>query len=278
MSLRLAITTIVLCYCLYGCDTPAKKGENIHDQGIYNENIHQKYEQEVSPKLVFETKVLSRKEGQCENNCAKVTIHYPLFNESDHKIFNQFIENQIKSVLEDFTMSNKPLDNYEAQVEEFIQSYKSFKNEFPDVQTPWTIEIEIAVTYQHASFLTFSTTTSAYTGGAHPLSNKEYQNLSMDGYKIEDLDYFISDQEKLKELAEKQFRSAKNLTVNQPFSDAGFTFDNDEFYLTENFGFNEAGIVFYYNSYEIGPYALGPTEVVISYAALQGVYKYQAQL
>ncbi len=278
MPLRLTLTTIILCYYLSGCDTSTKKEENIYDQGINNENVHQNYEQAEHQKFQPETKVYSNKEDQCQNNCAEVIIQYPYFNKSEEEKFNQIVENQIESVLEDFTMSNQSINGFEAKAEEFIQSYASFKKEFPDVSTPWTLGIDISVKHQHPSFITLSTTTNAYTGGAHPLSTVQYLNVSSDGEPIADLDYFISDKERLKEIAEKQFRSIRNIPDSQSFSDAGFSFENDQFYLPENFGFSEIGLVIYYNSYEVGPYALGPTEVIIQYSELKDIYKFQPQL
>ena len=48
-----------------------------------------------------------------------------------------------------------------------------------------------------------------------------------------------------------------------------YEFPDDKFQLNQNYGFRKDGIVFYYNNYEIAPYAAGPTEVVIPYESVR---------
>jgi hypothetical protein len=45
------------------------------------------------------------------------------------------------------------------------------------------------------------------------------------------------------------------------------------FTLNDNYGFRKEGIVFFYNVYEIGSYAEGPTEILIPYERLEGWLK-----
>lgn len=277
MFLRPILTTVILCYCLYGCDTSAKKEENVDHQGIYNENLHQNYERHEANHYYFGYRTFSEKEGQCSDNCAEVFIQYPVFDDSKNDGFNQIVSDQINQELADFTLSKSPSAGKDELARAFIVSYQEFKAEFPEVQTPWTVEISIEVTFKHATFLSASNSTTAYTGGAHPLNSRKYINITRDGKRITSLDFFVTDQAKLTELAEKQFRAQQNIPPKQNLSDAGFSFENDRFYLPENYGFNENGIVFYYNSYEIASYAQGPTELVIPYSVLEGICKFLPQ-
>lgn len=278
MIVRLPFATFIITICLNGCDIPAKKGENADRDGIYNEKLHQNYERSQVDQYYFEYTTFSLKEDQCVDNCAEVSVRHPIFDESRHKGFNQAIENQINLDLADFTLFKEASEGKEALAKAFITGYQEFKKEFPDVQTPWTVDISIEVSYEHTAFLSSSNSVTAYTGGAHPLSSRKYINLSKEGKRINSLDFFISDERKLTEIANNQFRAQHNIPPNQNLSDAGFSFENDQFSLPEQFGFSSNGMIFYYNSYEIASYAQGPTELVIPYSALEGIFKFLPQL
>jgi hypothetical protein len=100
-------------------------------------------------------------------------------------------------------------------------------------------------------------------GGAHPMTAKTYQSFKLNsGEKI-----FIEDStilHKLTPLAEKEFRRVKNISVGNSLLNEGYWFENGEFYLNDNFAVVKEGLVFYYNPYEIAPYALGPTEIFLT--------------
>ena len=76
---------------------------------------------------------------------------------------------------------------------------------------------------------------------------------------------------KLTKIAEKKFFKLKGLKPGTSLNDEGYSFKNNRFHLTDNFAVLNEGILFYYNTYEIGPYALGTTEVLIPYGELKGI-------
>ena len=73
----------------------------------------------------------------------------------------------------------------------------------------------------------------------------------------------------LTQIGDKIFRQAKQLSDTASLIDNYFEFPEDKFELNKNYGFKKEGIVFYYNNYEIAPYAAGPTEVLIPYNELK---------
>ncbi|MFZ6013440.1 MAG: RsiV family protein, partial [Bacteroidota bacterium] len=72
---------------------------------------------------------------------------------------------------------------------------------------------------------------------------------------------------------EKAFRMVRDLADTTSFYDYGFEFPDNKFQLNDNYGFIQEGIVFFYNRYEIAPYAAGPTQIVIPYEKLRGWLK-----
>jgi hypothetical protein len=72
-------------------------------------------------------------------------------------------------------------------------------------------------------------------------------------------------------ILEGAFRKARGLSPDADLKAEGFWMAKGEFPLTPNFGVRPDGLVFYYNPYEIAPYALGPTEVVVSFREMAGM-------
>ena len=78
-------------------------------------------------------------------------------------------------------------------------------------------------------------------------------------------------EEELRKLGEDQFRLVRDLSQDEDLGEAGFWFDDNKFSLNDNFALTEDGIRFFYNSYEIAPYALGTTDITISYDSIKNL-------
>jgi len=74
--------------------------------------------------------------------------------------------------------------------------------------------------------------------------------------------YFLN-QKELTKIGEVEFRKVKELAAEADLGESGFWFENNEFYLNDNFLITDSSLVFYYNNYEITAYAFGPTELII---------------
>ncbi|MBI3037952.1 DUF3298 domain-containing protein [bacterium] len=68
-----------------------------------------------------------------------------------------------------------------------------------------------------------------------------------------------------------------NLETEKPadaqVKDSGFTFPKNEFALNENFLVSKDGLLFFFNSYEIAPYALGPTQILLPWRYIKTLVK-----
>jgi len=66
-------------------------------------------------------------------------------------------------------------------------------------------------------------------------------------------------------------RKKYGLDLNKPMTDAGFFVEyidpTDNFYVTKD------GMGFFYNQYEVAPYALGPIEIFVSYRDLNRILR-----
>jgi len=107
-----------------------------------------------------------------------------------------------------------------------------------------------------------------YTGGAHGNSNKETVNLDLVNEKELSLRDLFDGSEDYKEILTKEILKQMNNDKDNLFPETLKDFkasDDLKFYLTDE------GIVFYFNPYEVAPYASGIVEYKISYDSLRDV-------
>jgi len=62
------------------------------------------------------------------------------------------------------------------------------------------------------------------------------------------------------------------MTPDSSFAAAGFWF-KEGFELTPNWGFTRDGMLFHYNSYEVAPYSMGPTDALVPWSELSGIVR-----
>jgi hypothetical protein len=147
----------------------------------------------------------------------------------------------------------------------FIKEYHDFKLAQNGYNIPWFIEKEIGVVNQNTKWITLQLSEHSFMGGAHPNSYTFYKMIDKsNGHQLQLIDFFDSLAiHKLTILGEPLFCAEKGISPQQGFEEAGFWFPNNHFALNDNFYFNEAGLTFFYNAYEVGPYVMGHTEITI---------------
>lgn len=218
--------------------------------------------------LIISTKKIHKEVGNCASDssvdCTVVDFNIHQLQGGDSAVsesINQALENEIlRNYLNDSTSAS--LEEY---ADQFIADYKSIKARF-DRAFGWENTVNTDIVRQD-SILVIKTYIELYTGGAHGSSEVYYANFSLENGKLLALsDVFKGDyKSKLNEVVFKAFNQQTEL-ISEEF------FDDNKYY-TENFGLLKDGIVFYYNSYEIAPYAAGPTEIKIGYEKLEGILR-----
>lgn len=115
-----------------------------------------------------------------------------------------------------------------------------------------------------------------YEGGAHPNHQTMVMNFDADSGQLLKLnDIFVTGYEQplcdmlLSELMRKT--NSKNM---DELHDKGYLMTMD-LYVPDNYILGTKDVTFYYNPYEIAPYATGDTELTISYGQLKAIMKKQ---
>ncbi|MDX2361435.1 MAG: RsiV family protein [Crocinitomicaceae bacterium] len=136
----------------------------------------------------------------------------------------------------------------------------------------WSLECQVSIDDSHEGFVEISHRAWSYEGGAH---GNGYSQISIidkeDGGKLK-LEDFFTDLSELAEIAKPFFRDQNMVEEGQTLEEAGYEF-GDAFYLCNNFSIYKDGLYVYYDRYEIGPYAMPPSEVMIPMAEIQHLLK-----
>jgi hypothetical protein len=184
-------------------------------------------------------------------------------------VINHFIKEAILKT----GPGKRPAQSMEGLMEQFIEEYKGVLKDFPDYSYDWSSEKTMDILYRDANVLSLRFRDFSYTGGAHPLTVVSYNSFDLHiGERLQLSDLFTTGfEEKLNAIAEAKFRAEKQIDSAENLNNAGFMFENDQFFLPDNFAIVEEGITFFYNSYEIAPYAMGATELILRYDELKGI-------
>ncbi len=228
--------------------------------------------------LSYTVKLFEKEYGDCANifeNCASIKIQYPEFDKKENQPAIDSVNGYILTSLLTPIYEGEKIDSLGRLLDDFLEEYIDFRDEFPNSSVGWSDEKIYSIFLNKAGILSLEFSEYSYMGGAHPNGFKNYINFDIktgNPIKLSDIfkDGYVSE---LTTLAEKKFRKVRQLANNEGLNQAGFWFENNKFKLNNNFVLTDESIIFYFNQYEIAPYALGPTKVELYYRSLDNLFK-----
>ena len=225
----------------------------------------------------FEIKEMTCSYKDCdinEGDCSFISINYPQFTHRDgDEVLSKISGSIDRIILGEEAGSPKEL------CDQFIFDYDSFKNDSlfieDDYSVAWYDIREAEWLSIQKRVLSFSCSINSFYGGAHPnvylyLRNFDPQTGDSLGLAM------IFNEASLKEvtkIGENIFRKDYEIGPKTSFDSMGYWFENDVFELSTNFAFTDQGLLFYYNSYDIAPYSMGPSQILIPYSTIMHLFK-----
>lgn len=214
----------------------------------------------------------NRMNGPCEEDststrCLSIRIEVPTFKKDTLGNIAEKLNEQIKQDIFAFSFPEADHASYDSLAAELSAEHDRFLTEFPDYDQPWNLEILSDIIYEDSSFVSIATNVFYYTGGAHPNNTQIYASYDLqNGQRIRLSDVLKSGSEdELNKAAEIEFRMLKRIPPNITLEEEGYRFENDRFSLNDNFAILDRSLIFYFNAYEIGAYALGPSELQLNF-------------
>jgi hypothetical protein len=232
---------------------------------------------EQEEKIRYENSTFSRQDGAClgdpqvteENQrCVSIKLQYPDIQSAPEPEMRKQLNQKIKALILSSDNEVQP-QSIEQMAYLFMQDYKKETLEHP---VNWNLEKVVEVILNTPQIISFSINESSYTGGAHGMYSQAFLNIDLDIMQSLALsDILLAGYEaELNVTGEKIFRQVKELNRNANLEKSGYWFERG-FALNDNFLITEKGLLFYFNAYDIAPYALGATEILIPYSEIKNL-------
>ena len=213
-------------------------------------------------KLTFELLTIS--DAACKT-CPQIIIEIP------KAIDRTRLAENINTALEEELISLLVYDD-EIKASTVSEAIQSFKNGFaelqklyPDETAKWEAKITGTVSYEDKKILTLALNSYLFTGGAHGYTTRRFLNFNKrKGSEIENWELF-KDHKHFEHFAETKFRIQEDIPQDDAINSTGFMFEQDAFYLPENIGFTQEGLVLLYNQYEVASYADGAIQLILPF-------------
>ncbi len=216
----------------------------------------------------YRVESINEKSGPCEtdslsNLCASFSIEYPIITGMLSPTVIEKINANIKSSIFDYAFVTDKPESFQSLIAEIATEYSSILEEYSDYKASWSTEINSDILYQDSSFISVATTIYSYTGGAHPSMYQVYRSYNLQTGEAITLSDILKAgfEENINRSAEIEFRMLKEIPPSFTLREKGYYFEGGEFKLNNNFAIINKSLIFYFNTNEIAPYAIGATEL-----------------
>lgn len=207
---------------------------------------------------------------EASERCAEFKISYPVFSGGDAAstaALNTSVQGYVLSAVggNDQHPFVQALDSVGLQ---FIQMYLNDLKDNPDLIMGYSTEIRDTVSLLNTKVATIKMDGYSYTGGAHP--NPFGLVVSYDllkGAKPLEINDLVSDTNAVRPILERAYKLAKGLKETDPLTEVVYE-EIKQLPMPANIGVVANGLLFYYNAYEVAPYAVGSTDVLLTWEQL----------
>lgn len=218
--------------------------------------------------LAFTYKTINQRANDCgdkaDTNCTVAKLKFPEFKT------DSALNDTVKSRLLNMFYTDKPYTSIDNMIERYFAEYYEMKKTDERTGMVFDLDAYAKILRQDSSLTTLEIGGYSYRGGAHGGSVTTFVNWNTKTKKNIILADILVDnyQAELTKIAEKIFRHQEKLSDTSSLANDYF-FTNNKFALNNNYSITPLGIRFFYNQYEIKPYAAGTTELFIPYKNIQ---------
>lgn len=260
---------LVICGSLiYSCNTPVEK-KTVRPPKIVSVSLAQNYGPDC------------HLPDSLQQNCAHIDLHWPQVLEGPAPLKQQvfvWTTSFLAGLLDPaISFETRPAYTIDSAVAAFRKLHQEWIEEAPaSAVGNFAAECIDSVLFQTENYLTLQLNGYTYTGGAHGLPQTAVQTFAISSGKPLGWADLVTDSLSLQTLAEQKFRQER-AEIFEPDEEGnpGFEFDDTfVFKLPDQYGLIAEGILLFYNYYEVAPYALGSTALMISHEELGALKKY----
>ena len=205
------------------------------------------------------------------NTCVRFSAVYPEFEQGMPRALLQRLNDAVKELSTSPSFDERRAGSLDGTGRKLVAAWKGRIQEKNGEIERWYDERKVDILFRDEAVISFRFTEKLKAGGAHELATVLYVSYALDRVdRLSMADLFVEGSaQKLNQLGEKKFRELRGLPPGRSLLDAGFDFPGGIFRLSSNFAVTAEGLVFRYNPYDIGPFALGETEVLLETAEIE---------
>lgn len=156
-------------------------------------------------------------------------------------------------------------------IERFIEEEKKeFRSD--DYSSIYTNHVTGHAKYGKKNVINYWCQENVFNGGAHPSTTTSILRFNATTGQMIDYNnvFTLANNRKLRDALLHKLMEMNKATTIDELNELGYLEMMDMF-VTKNFALDKDSIVFYYNEYEIAPYAMGPTTISLAYSDLDGI-------
>ena len=212
-----------------------------------------------------------RHAGECDGdstNCAVFKAFYPQYDSADAGIRTRINNSILEAVIKSISDGQGGGTSLQDLAQDFFKDYNEYSS--GPFSMPWEMECNGTVLFLSDRIFSLQISNYKFTGGAHPNTITSMLNYDLEKGSTIQLSDLVIDWQNFNHIAEKYFRRSKDMDAQLPLENSGY-FWGEDFKLSNNFAITEAGILLYYNTYEIAPYVGGITSFVIPFEELEKI-------
>jgi hypothetical protein len=226
-----------------------------------------------STDVTFSPQSFERVSADCDSggNCARIRIGYPEITGAPTPAARESLQAFILDFVLRRTDDTLRAPSVEAVIQDFLDSYEGFRRDYPDAGQGWEVDRQVAILPSPVGICSIEAREFQYTGGAHPNTSIRLASFDVRSGRRLTLSDLLHPGfgARLDSLGEQAFRAARELPADSSIADSGFWFEGGRFRLPPGFAVTSDGLRFYFNAYEVAPYALGPTDFLIPFGQFE---------
>lgn len=141
-----------------------------------------------------------------------------------------------------------------------------FAAEFPDAATTgWYLERTLRPLAAPEGSISLEYSERRYTGGAHGMESVRLVTLDAATGEVVGIEDLVgeADLDAFADAVARAVRASRDLAADADLAEAGFWVEDGALPRTDNVARVDGGLRVHYDAYEIGPYAMGPTDVTV---------------
>jgi Deacetylase PdaC/Protein of unknown function (DUF3298) len=234
-----------------------------------------------APVIVYTVKTVERHDPACRLSrsdlfrCPHILFEYPVVERTPRPAVAAAINQAVRDFLVTSVGEPRKYASIEAAMHAFMKEYEEYKKQ-GNAATGYWEERTVAILYQSPAMVSVQFDTSFYFGGAHPQYAATFASFNATtGATIKLDDVLVAGyRPRLTRIGESVFRTQAGIKPGTTLYDAGYIFfKNGRFALNDNFWFGPKGVTFFYNTYEIAAYAMGTTQLLLTYRQIKDLIR-----